>query len=161
MSVVHRVEGTGQQHMGKRRRQHHLAVGLDGDAIDLARKKPIDGVHDRLGKMFVRIEQAAWRPRGNSACAGQPQHDRARNEVFLRATIAPALGHHAGAVGNAGTVVARDVKPVFTPTRAIAHQGRRRAETDQVGARRHQFGCACSRSSRQRDRGVGAARLRR
>ena len=44
MPLVHRVERTWQQHKGTRRRQHHLAVGLGGDAIELARQELIDRV---------------------------------------------------------------------------------------------------------------------
>ena len=75
VSLVHRVEGTGEQHRGRRRRQHPLTVGLDGDAIEFACQEPIDriaGGERSLGIMFVRIEQAARRRRGNPAGAGQP-----------------------------------------------------------------------------------------
>jgi len=36
MSRVHRVERTGQQYTGTRRRQQQLAIRLGGDAIDVA-----------------------------------------------------------------------------------------------------------------------------
>ncbi len=74
MSLVHRVERTWEQHKGLRRRQHHLAIGLDGDAIELARDKPIDGIHGRDNRfrvVFIRIEQALRRRRGNAAGARQ------------------------------------------------------------------------------------------
>jgi hypothetical protein len=69
--------------------------------------------------MFIRIEQAAWRRCGNPACVGQPQDDRARNEVFFGGAITPALGHHAGAVRDAGRVGERDVKSMLALARAI------------------------------------------
>ena len=109
--------------------------------------------------MFIHIEQAAWRRCGNPACVGQPQDDRARNEVFFSGAIASALGQHARAVRDAGGVGERDVKPMLAFTRAIAHQCRRRAEADRIGARRHQPGCACPCASCHRDCGVGTARL--
>jgi len=144
---------------------------LDGNAIEFARQQPIDRIHghipcrdDRLRIMFIRIDEAARRRRGNPACAGQPQDDRARNEVFFSGAITPALGHHASAVRDAGGVGECDVKSLLAFARAIAHQCRRRAEAHQIGAHpnasaRHQPGCACQYGSCHRDCGVGAARL--
>jgi hypothetical protein len=63
MSLVHRVERTREQHKGLRRRQHHLAIGLDGDAIELARPQLIDRIHgrdDRLRIMFIHIEHTRF-----------------------------------------------------------------------------------------------------
>ena len=109
--------------------------------------------------MFIRIEQAARRRCGNPACVGQPQDDRARNEVFFGGAITSALGQHARAVRDAGGVGECDVKPMLASARAIAHQCRRRAEANQIGVRRHQPGCACPRAACHRDRGVGTACL--
>ena len=109
--------------------------------------------------MFIRIEQTARRRCGDPACLGQPQHDRARNEVFFSGAITSALGQHAGAVRDAGRVGDCDVKPMLALARAIAHQCRRRAEADQIGVRRHQPGCVCANAACHRDGGVGTACL--
>ncbi len=60
---------------------------------------------------------------------------------------------------DAGGVGECDVKSMLAFTRAIAHQCRRRAEADQIGARRHQPGCASPYALCHRDCGVRAARL--
>src|SRR5690348_17079532 len=113
MSLVHRVEGTREQHKALRRRERYLAIGLDGDAIELARQQLIDRIYGReysLRIMFIGIDEAAWRRRGNPAGAGQPQDDRARNDVFFSGAITSALGHHASAVRDARGVGEGDVK---------------------------------------------------
>ena len=111
--------------------------------------------------MFIRVEQAARRRCGNPACAGQPQDDRARNEVFFCGAITSALGQHASAVRDAGGVGECNVKSMLASTRAIADQCRRGAEANQIGARRRQLGCAGPCGSCHRDCGVGAAGLGR
>ena len=109
--------------------------------------------------MFIRIEQAAWRRCGDPACVGQPQDDRARNEVFFSGAITSALGHDARAVRDAGRVGDRDVKSMLAFARAIAHQCSRRAEANRIGGRRHQPGRACPYALRHRDCGVGTGCL--
>ncbi|RDJ94278.1 30S ribosomal protein S18 [Lacticaseibacillus rhamnosus] len=42
MAVVDRVERPRKQHRWRWRRQHHLAIGLDGDAIARADEEPVD-----------------------------------------------------------------------------------------------------------------------
>ena len=167
MSVVDRVERTREQQQRRRRRQRHLAIGLDGDAIDFARQQPVDrvcGRDDRFGIMLIRIEEALRRGCGNPAGTGQPQDNRARDEVFLGGAIPPALGQHAGAVRDLGGVGEGDVKSMLAFARAVADQRRRGAQAHQVGAQfnasaRRQPGGARPCALRHRDRGVGAARL--
>ena len=87
---------------------------------------------NRLRIMLIRIDEAARRRCGNPACAGQPQDDRARHEVFFSGAITSALGQHASAVRpggvGAGGIGKCDVKSMLASTRTIAHQCRRRAE---------------------------------
>ena len=126
-------------------RRQSLAIGLDGEAIVFACQELIDRIHgrdQRLRITFIRIEQAAWRRCGNPACAGQPQDDRARNEVFFSGAITSSLGQDASAVRDARGVGEGDVKSMLASTRAIADQRRRGAKANQIGARRRQFGCA-------------------
>jgi hypothetical protein len=108
--------------------------------------------------MFIRVNEAARRGCGNPAAAGQPQDDRARNEVFFSGAIAPALGQYASAVRNAG-VGECDVKSMLASTRAVAHQCRRSTQPHQIGARRHQLGGARPCALCHCDCGVSAARL--
>src|SRR5262249_13385042 len=71
MSSVYGVERTWQQYKGSRRRQQHLTIGLGGDAIELAGQQLIDRIYDsndRLRKVLIGIEQAAWRGCRNPAC---------------------------------------------------------------------------------------------
>ena len=109
--------------------------------------------------MVVRLEQSARRRRGNLACAGQPQDDRVRNEVFFGGAITSALGHHAGAVRDAGGGGACDVETMLALARTIAHQCRCRAEANQIAARRHQPRRACPNAACHRDCGIGTACL--
>ena len=80
---------------------------------------------------------------GNLGQAGWRRGRRAISEVFFSGAIAAALGHHARAVRDAGGVGECDVKSMLAFTRAIAHQCRRRAQANQIGARRRQPGGAC------------------
>ena len=120
-----------------RRRQHHLAIGLDGDAIEFARQELIDRIHGRPGRhhrlriMFIRIEQAVWRRCGNPV-RGLRHRTIARETGLFSGAITSALGHHASAVRDAGGVGECDVKSMLAFTRAIAHQCRRGTQANQT-----------------------------
>ncbi len=162
MPLVHRVERAREQHGRRGRRQQHLAVGLDGDAVDLAGEESVDRVRGGGGRFFVMLvpaEQALRRRGGEAAGAGQPQDDRSRNELFLAGAVASALGEDDGAMRDAGGAGGGDVKAVLAPARAVADEGRRRAEADQIGGRGHQPRGAGPDGLCHRGGGVGAARL--
>ena len=95
-----------------------------------------------------------------AACKFEDIQSIARqNEVFLSGAIATALCQHASAVRGAGRIGECDVKSMLALARAIAHQCCRCAETDRIGARRHQRGRACPYALCHRDCGIGTACL--
>ena len=63
------------------------------------------------------------------------------------------------AVRDSGSVGECDMKSMLASARAIADQCRRSAEANQIGASRHQPGCAGPCGSCHRDCGFRAARL--
>ena len=104
MPSVHRIERARQHQLRSRGRQLDLAVRLSRHAIRLSRQQPVDGIpqSDRPFRIvFIRFEKAAWGRCGNPARAGEPQDDRARNDILLGGAVTPTFGHHSRAVVGA------------------------------------------------------------